>query len=112
MGRCSRPRDSREVKFAIVGRLCQTPILWHKAFHRIEPAGAERDRRAGQETERAGASESNALQRLQRDWLLRFLYEFLESWVAAQRIPKRMQLQLTITEKIRGRNPNGYCQLL
>jgi acetyltransferase len=35
----------------------------HKAaFHRMEPAGAERHKRAGRETERAGASESNALQ--------------------------------------------------
>jgi N-glycosylase/DNA lyase len=32
------------------------------AFRRTEPAGAERDGRAGQRTERAGASESNALQ--------------------------------------------------
>jgi fused signal recognition particle receptor len=32
------------------------------AFHRTEPAGAERHRRAGRKTERAGASESNALQ--------------------------------------------------
>ncbi len=32
------------------------------AFHRIEPAGAERDRRGGPKGERAGASESNALQ--------------------------------------------------
>jgi 3-dehydroquinate synthase len=33
-----------------------------QAFHRMEPAGAERHRRAGRETERVGASESNALQ--------------------------------------------------
>jgi glutaminyl-peptide cyclotransferase len=49
----------------IVGRLCQTPMQEHRtitAFHRNEPAGAERVRRAGRRTERAGASESNALQ--------------------------------------------------
>jgi hypothetical protein len=32
------------------------------AFHRMESAGAERHGRAGRETERVGASESNALQ--------------------------------------------------
>ena len=32
------------------------------AFHRMEPAGAERHGQAGRETKRAGASESNALQ--------------------------------------------------
>ena len=42
---------------------CQTPRL---AFHRAEPLGSERHRRAARESERAGASESNALQRLPR----------------------------------------------
>jgi len=33
------------------------------AFHRMEPASAERHRREAREGKRAGASESNALQR-------------------------------------------------
>ena len=46
-----------------VGRLCQTPVGSNSAFHRMEPPGCERHRRAAREGERAGASESNALQR-------------------------------------------------
>ena len=47
-----------------VGRHCRAAVSAPKAFgvHRIEPAGAERVGRAGRTTERAGASESNALQ--------------------------------------------------
>ncbi len=71
----TRPRSPRETQLSShpqgersdggsrvidLGRLCQTP----SAFHRTEPAGAERDRRAGRTTERAGASESNALKNL------------------------------------------------
>src|SRR6266540_2911024 len=43
----------------IVGRLCQT---LSPAFHRMEPPGRGRHRRAAQLGERAGANESNALQ--------------------------------------------------
>ena len=46
-----------------VGRLCQTPVDSRLAFHRMEPPGCERHRRAAREGERAGANESNALQR-------------------------------------------------
>ena len=46
-----------------VGRLCQTPIGFNSAFHRMEPPRCERHRRAAREGERAGANESNALQR-------------------------------------------------
>src|SRR5512133_3423207 len=46
-----------------VGRLCQTPVGSSSAFHRMEPPGCERQRRAAREDERAGANESNALQR-------------------------------------------------
>ena len=46
-----------------VGRLCQTPVGSSSAFHRMEPPGCERHRRAAREGERAGANESNALQR-------------------------------------------------
>jgi glutaminyl-peptide cyclotransferase len=49
----------------IVRRLCQTPIQEHRpitAFHRAEPQGCERHRRAARQGERAGANESNALQ--------------------------------------------------
>src|SRR5258707_2149125 len=46
-----------------VGRLCQTPVGSSSAFHRMEPAGCERHRRAAREDERAVANESNALQR-------------------------------------------------
>jgi prepilin-type N-terminal cleavage/methylation domain-containing protein len=46
-----------------VGRLCQTPVCPSSAFHRMEPPGRERHRRAARPGERAGANESNALQR-------------------------------------------------
>ena len=46
-----------------VGRLCQSPGDSRLAFHRMEPPGCERHRRAAREGERAGANESNALQR-------------------------------------------------
>jgi Fe-S oxidoreductase len=42
-------------------RHCRTSVSAAEAFHRIEPAGAARAGRAGGTTERAGASESNAL---------------------------------------------------
>jgi len=45
-----------------VGRLCQTPVGPSSAFHRMEPPGRERHRRAARPGERAGANESNALQ--------------------------------------------------
>jgi FAD/FMN-containing dehydrogenase/Fe-S oxidoreductase len=44
-------------------RHCRASVSDAEAFHRMEPAGAEPDRRAGRMTERAGASESNALQK-------------------------------------------------
>src|SRR6266498_957618 len=43
----------------ILGRLCQT---LSPAFHRMEPPGRGRHRRAAQLGERAGANESSALQ--------------------------------------------------
>src|SRR6476646_4188508 len=46
-----------------VGRLCQTPVGSSSAFHRMEPPGGERHRRAAREDKRAGANESNVLQR-------------------------------------------------
>ena len=46
-----------------VGRLCQTPIGFNSAFHRMKPSRCERHRRAAREAERAGANESNAPQR-------------------------------------------------
>src|SRR5256885_1765254 len=46
-----------------VGRLCQTPVGSNSAVHRMEPQGCERHRRTAREGERAGANESNALQR-------------------------------------------------
>src|SRR6266567_2173778 len=42
------------------------------AFHRMEPAGAERHRREAREGKRADASESNALQRYPRNVRLNF----------------------------------------
>jgi hypothetical protein len=39
-------------------------VIISVAFHRMEPAGAERHRREAQMGEQAGASESNALQLL------------------------------------------------
>src|SRR5437016_11394592 len=45
-----------------VGRLCQTPVGPSSVFHRMEPPGRERHRRAARPGERAGANESNALQ--------------------------------------------------
>jgi prepilin-type N-terminal cleavage/methylation domain-containing protein len=47
----------------IVGRLCQTPVCPSSAFHRMEPPGREPHGRAAHPGERAGANESNALQR-------------------------------------------------
>jgi FAD/FMN-containing dehydrogenase/Fe-S oxidoreductase len=46
-------------------RHCRASVSDPKAFgiHRMEPAGAERHGRVGQETEREGASESNTLQK-------------------------------------------------
>jgi len=41
----------------------RTPFKSSSAFHRMEPPGRERHRRVAREGERAGASESNALQR-------------------------------------------------
>jgi hypothetical protein len=43
---------------------CRASVSVPKAFgiHRMEPEGAERYRREAREGERAGASESNALQ--------------------------------------------------
>jgi prepilin-type N-terminal cleavage/methylation domain-containing protein len=41
----------------------RTPIDWSSAFHRTEPRGRERHRRAPHLGERAGANDSNALQR-------------------------------------------------
>ena len=41
----------------------RTPVDSSSAFHRTEPPGCERHRRAAREDERAGANESNALQR-------------------------------------------------
>ena len=46
-----------------VGRLCQTPIDFNSAFHKMKPSGPERHRRAARETEGAGANDSNAPQR-------------------------------------------------
>src|SRR5213594_3515356 len=46
-----------------VGRLCQTPIDWSSAFHRMEPRGRERHGWVTHLGERAGANDSNALQR-------------------------------------------------
>jgi prepilin-type N-terminal cleavage/methylation domain-containing protein len=50
----------------IVGRLCQTLIRPSSAFHRTEPWGHERHGRAAHPGDRAGASESNALQQRRR----------------------------------------------
>jgi prepilin-type N-terminal cleavage/methylation domain-containing protein len=48
----------------IVGRPPRrTPVKSSSAFHRMEPPGYERHRRAAREGGRAGANESNALQR-------------------------------------------------
>jgi prepilin-type N-terminal cleavage/methylation domain-containing protein len=47
----------------IVGRLRQTLICPSLAFHRMEPQGSERHGWATRSGERAGANESNALQR-------------------------------------------------
>jgi FAD/FMN-containing dehydrogenase/Fe-S oxidoreductase len=44
-------------------RHCRASVSDAEAFHRMEPAGAERHRRVGRETEQAGASASNALQK-------------------------------------------------
>jgi Fe-S oxidoreductase len=44
-------------------RHCRASVSDAEAFHRTEPAGAARAGRAGRTTERAGASESNALQK-------------------------------------------------
>src|SRR5512132_2994497 len=41
----------------------RTPVKSNSAFHRMEPPEYERQRRAAREGERAGANESNALQR-------------------------------------------------
>src|SRR6187397_656128 len=41
----------------------RTPVKSNSAFHRMEPPGYERQRRAAREGERAGANESNAVQR-------------------------------------------------
>jgi prepilin-type N-terminal cleavage/methylation domain-containing protein len=46
-----------------VGRLCQTPVGSSSTFHTMEPPGCERHRRAARGGERAGANESNVLQR-------------------------------------------------
>ena len=47
-------------------RHCRASVSDADAFHRIEPTGAERDRRAGRTTELEGVSESNALQNRSR----------------------------------------------
>src|SRR6266403_2694413 len=36
---------------------------------------------------------------LKRDWLLRLLYEFLKTRIAAQRVPEWMQTQLTVRKQ-------------
>ena len=46
-----------------VGRPRADASCSSSAFHRMEPPGCERHRRAAREGERAGANESNALQR-------------------------------------------------
>ena len=46
-----------------VGRLCQTPIDFNSAFHRMKPSRCDRYRRAAREAEGVGANESNAPQR-------------------------------------------------
>jgi prepilin-type N-terminal cleavage/methylation domain-containing protein len=51
------------MQLRLVGRLCQTPIDWRSAFHRMEPRGRERHGWVTHLGERAGANESNAPQR-------------------------------------------------
>ena len=46
-----------------VGRLCQTPIDFNSAFHRMKPSRCDRYRRAAREAEGVGANELNAPQR-------------------------------------------------
>jgi Fe-S oxidoreductase len=64
-GRRSLPHYASERFDTWFNRHCRASVSAPKAFgvHRMEPAGAERHGRVGQETERAGASESNALQK-------------------------------------------------
>jgi hypothetical protein len=57
------------------------------AFYRMEPAGAERHRREAREGKRAGASESNAIQRYPR-------YLWLSLCCAIQRISVISRLRL------------------
>jgi Fe-S oxidoreductase/FAD/FMN-containing dehydrogenase len=62
-GRRSLPHYASERFDTWFNRHCRASVSDAEAFHRMEPAGAERHGRVGQETERAGASESNALQK-------------------------------------------------
>src|SRR5258705_13652037 len=62
-GRRSLPHYACERFDTWFNRHCRASVSDAEAFHRMEPAGAERHGRVGQETERAGASESNALQK-------------------------------------------------
>src|SRR6266550_1325806 len=64
-GRRSLPHYASERFDKWFARHCRASVSAPKAFgvHRIEPAGAERHGRAGRETERVEASESNALQK-------------------------------------------------
>jgi prepilin-type N-terminal cleavage/methylation domain-containing protein len=55
--------NRRAMQLRIVGRLCQTLIRSRSAFHRTEPRGRERHRPEAHLGEKAGANESNALQR-------------------------------------------------
>ena len=55
--------NRRAMQPRIVGRLCQTLVCPSLAFHKMEPPGRERHGRAARSGERAGANESNILQR-------------------------------------------------
>jgi prepilin-type N-terminal cleavage/methylation domain-containing protein len=55
--------NRRAMQPRIVARLCQTLVCPSLAFHKMEPPGRERHGRAARSGERAGANESNVLQR-------------------------------------------------
>src|SRR6266511_3808336 len=55
--------NRRAMQLRIVGRLRQTLVCPSLAFHKMEPPGRERHGREAYLGERAGANESNALQR-------------------------------------------------
>jgi hypothetical protein len=84
MGRRPRSGNSRTLKFKIVGRLCQTPILLVKAFDRMEPLGRERHRRhLAKARERERASQT-PYKLFQRHRFVRLVAEFLEAQIVSE----------------------------